>query len=78
MRKTSDYGGQGLNRGNSMHFKKPLPIGVVYSENIKMWLVRVLKNGIPTTLGQFKTKYAAELYLLANKRNTLDYEQRII
>lgn len=61
----------GTNRGYSMHIKAPLPVGVVYSENIKMWLVRVLKRGIPTTLGKFKTKDEAELYYhraLANER----------
>ena len=61
MKKTSDYGGQGLNRGNSYHFKKPLPIGVVYVEKIKFWIVRILKNGTPTTLGKFKTKEEAEI-----------------
>jgi hypothetical protein len=62
MRKTNDYGGQGLNRGNSMHIQKPLPVGVVYSKHIKMWLVRILKKGTPTTLRKFNTKEEAERY----------------
>jgi hypothetical protein len=71
MKKTSDYGGGGLNRGRSMHYKKQLPTGVVFSKHINMWLVRILKNGTPTTLGKFKTQEDAEVFFqsaVANER----------
>ena len=58
----ADNGSAGLNRGRTFKMKKPAPIGVVFSEHINMWIVRVLKNGTPTTMGKFNTKEEAEQY----------------
>jgi len=60
MAKTNDYGGQGLNRGNSMHFKKPLDEGVVYCDKVKKWLVRIKKNGTICSMAAYTNKIDAE------------------
>ena len=60
MRKTNDYGGQGLNRGCSMHIKKPMVEGVVWGDKAKKWLVRINKNGTICTMGGHKNKIDAE------------------
>ncbi len=60
MGKTTDYGGQGLNRGNSMHFKKPMDKGVVWAEKAQKWLVRIVKNGQTVTMAGYKEKELAE------------------
>ena len=64
MNKTNDYGSQGLNRGNSMHFKKPMKEGVIWSEKAKKWLVRINKNGIICSMAGFKNKEDADKFLL--------------
>ena len=60
MAKTNDYGGQGLNRGNSMHFKKQLDEGVVYGDKVKKWLVRIKKNGTICSMAAYTNKIDAE------------------
>jgi len=60
MAKTNDYGGQGLNRGSSMHFKRPMNEGVVYSDKAKKWLVRIKKNGRVCSMACYKNKIDAD------------------
>jgi hypothetical protein len=60
--KTTDYGGAGLNRGYSFHFKKPRPIGVVFIEDINSYLVRIVKNGKPCTVAKFEKKEDADCF----------------
>ena len=60
MAKTNDYESQGLNRGNSTHFEKPMKEGVVYGERAKKWLVRIMKNGNVCTMAGFVKKEDAE------------------
>ena len=60
MAKTNDYGGQGLNRGYSMHFKKPMDEGVVFSDKAKKWLVRIKKNGKIISMAGYHKKEDAE------------------
>ena len=59
--KKSDNGSAGLNRGNSMHIKKPLQEGVVFGKNGK-WLVRIRKRGIIVSMASYDKKEDAELH----------------
>lgn len=59
-----DNGNPGLNRGNSMKFKKPLPGGVVYSELAKKWLVRVKnKQGQFISIACYGTQKEAQEHM---------------
>ena len=65
MAKTNDYSGQGLNRGNSMHFKKPMNEGVVYSDKAKKWLVRIKKSGRVCSMACYEHKIDADKHYAA-------------
>ena len=55
-----DYGGGGLNRGSSYHYKKRLPEGVVFIKMSNKWAVRINKKGKVISVACYDNKTDAD------------------